>query len=418
MPWMDQECATDVMFRSVVVAFTGFAYAGAGAAWRLQAGSFAGDFSTSKAFGVPYNELLPMYQGGSAANRRCVWWMLAPSTSQAWWGARITIPATATKFPDSLIAGSDVAPKPFPAGGGDYWRDWISHPSTQLCSRLAERTAVSNAGSHLDLACRDEAGRPVSIGTKYLAIFALDAKGTKDVPRWAQLTLAVAPPPPRQAAPGTGRDTPKSSCFAVAAMAGLVYNPSSPMYANSDPSNKTCLWWMGDASFKKPADKPFYSGVYITLPSSMKDKFPLMLFMVSDVAPPAFTTVADAASWGSWWSDPSTRTCAVMTQAMALDPANKGKTMPLPLREEGSQTVFWSTARYMVGFAFDGQGSKDVPRWGSGTRGATLLLPCRDSASQTTFRSSAKYMVGFAIDAGGTKNVPRWGPTSWALGSS
>lgn len=76
MPWMDQECASNGLFRSVVDAFTGFSYA-SGAA-RFSGGSFTGDYSPAKVFGVAYNELLPMYQGGTPANRRCVWWMLAP----------------------------------------------------------------------------------------------------------------------------------------------------------------------------------------------------------------------------------------------------------------------------------------------------------------------------------------------------
>lgn len=54
------------------------------------------------------------------------------------------------------------------------------------------------------------------------------------------------------------------------------------------------------------------------------------------------------------------------------------------------------------------------------------LPPCPDpgvpspspatAASQAVFWSTAKYMVGFAIDAAGTKDVARWGSLNWAVG--
>ncbi len=48
------------------------------------------------------------------------------------------------------------------------------------------------------------AGRPYSPGLQNFVIFAIDAKASKNVPRWSAITLAVAPQPPRQAG-GTRR---------------------------------------------------------------------------------------------------------------------------------------------------------------------------------------------------------------------
>ncbi len=44
--------------------------------------------------------------------------------------------------------------------------------------------------------CTFLAGKPVAPGRQYFAIFAFDAAGTKDVPRWGPIALAIAPPPP------------------------------------------------------------------------------------------------------------------------------------------------------------------------------------------------------------------------------
>lgn len=48
---------------------------------------------------------------------------------------------------------------------------------------------------------------------------------------------------------------------------------------------------------------------------------------------------AGAANWAGWWEAPSTRLCTVLTQAMALNPANKGKTLLLPCREPGGAAL-------------------------------------------------------------------------------
>ena len=77
---------------------------------------------------------------------------------------------------------------------------------------------------------------------------------------------------------------------------------------------------------------------------------------------------ADKTFPSAWWSDPSTRVCAVLEPGLAL--ANKG---------------------------------------------ATLQLPCLD-ASGARFNASSKYLVGFAINDTGTKAVPRWADLSWVVG--
>lgn len=36
--------------------------------------------------------------------------------------------------------------------------------------------------------------------------------------------------------------------FSSQQLTGLVYSPSDPVYANNDPANKTCVWWMFNAA--------------------------------------------------------------------------------------------------------------------------------------------------------------------------
>lgn len=148
-----------------------------------------------------------------------------------------------------------------------------------------------------------------------------------------------------------------------------IYSPDSPMWLSNDPSQTSCVWWVSDKNFNKPPERQSYYGAAITIPSFVKSKFPLMVFMLSGVAPPDYSIFG--ADWGGWWDDPSTVLCAVLTPAMALSPD------------------------------FIGQ---------------TILLPCRNSGNQGTFSLKTAYMVGFAIDDSGTKNVPRWGSLSWVIG--
>ena len=74
-------------------------------------------------------------------------------------------------------------------------------------------------------------------------------------------------------------------------------------------------------------------GVTATVPSLATTNWPSMVFVVSNVEPPAFAfgpPFTPAPSWGSFWSDASTRVCAVLTPDMALP--SKGSTLSLPCK--------------------------------------------------------------------------------------
>ncbi|KAL4424165.1 hypothetical protein ABPG75_001466 [Micractinium tetrahymenae] len=435
---LDSTCGQDRMWLATSGAFAALNYTPTTNPF-LPAVTFSGDYSSSSAFGVAYNEFAPMAQG---ATKRCVWWMLkqAGTIGSPWWGIRVQVPPTAVKFPELLLVGSDVAPNTFPNNDAAYWQSWFSHPSTFVCSKLTKAFALANVGKTIAMACKNAAGQPFAPGRQYFAIFAFDAAGTKDVPRWGPVALAIAPPPPMPPPPFPPSPRPPplppspsppppappppsppfpsppppspypwltAECvddstyiqlrqqvdnFAAFDTANYplpttadwpaptfqtnfqsfspgtvwpptIYSPDSPMWLSNDPGKKTCVWWVSDKNFNKPPERQSYYGAAITVPSLVKTKFPLMVFMLSDVAPPDWSLFG--ADWGSWWGDPSTVLCTVLTPTMALSPDYKGQTVLLPCRDSGNQDTFSRKASYMVGFAIDDNGTKDVPRWGS-----------------------------------------------------
>lgn len=147
-----------------------------------------------------------------------------------------------------------------------------------------------------------------------------------------------------------------------------LYNAELPMQGavpggggTLNATNLTCAWWFPTSSFAgvKPATSPRYWGVRLTVPASDKvsDKWPLMLFMLSEVAPSAFSFGTPMAT--TFWNDPTTQFCALVMPQMAL--SNKGKVLSLPCMAGGS--TFVSDAKYLVGFAIQDAGTKTVPRW-------------------------------------------------------
>lgn len=152
--------------------------------------------------------------------------------------------------------------------------------------------------------------------------------------------------------------------FSSFSMEGLTYSPSDPMFSANNTNNKTCVWWMSDSANPKPLARPYYVGVRIAIPTQVASKFPLMLFMLSDVPAPTFSP--SGGDWTGWFEDASTQVCAVLKQDMALSAQNKGTSLLLPCRDPASQasgSEFSSLTRYMVGFAIDYAGTKNVPRW-------------------------------------------------------
>ncbi|KAL4420769.1 hypothetical protein ABPG75_010425 [Micractinium tetrahymenae] len=152
---------------------------------------------------------------------------------------------------------------------------------------------------------------------------------------------------------------------------GLVYSPDQPIWGLGGSLNRTCVWWWSNVrEFAKPANKAFFWGARSIVPSLATTKWASMLFMLSNVAPPAFS-FDSRAGWDAFWNDASTQFCALVIPEMAL--ARKG--------------------------VKDG-----------------LNLPCKDAAG-TTFVNNAKFMVGFAIDAASASQaVPRWASLMWMLG--
>ncbi|EFN55474.1 hypothetical protein CHLNCDRAFT_133829 [Chlorella variabilis] len=167
-----------------------------------------------------------------------------------------------------------------------------------------------------------------------------------------------------------------------------LYNPETAMWGTTGTSstlsstNLTCAWWFPTSSLAgvKPAGSPRYWGVRLTVPASDKvsDKWPLMLFMLSEVAPSAFSFATPLAA--TFWTAPSTQFCALLMPQMAL--SNKGKVLSLPCMAGGS--TFVSDAKYLVGFAIQDAGTKSVPRWSELTktgyeryRASNGLLMCR-----------------------------------------
>ncbi|KAL4451318.1 hypothetical protein ABPG77_009390 [Micractinium sp. CCAP 211/92] len=143
------------------------------------------------------------------------------------------------------------------------------------------------------------------------------------------------------------------------------------MWGLGGSMNRTCVWWWSNVrEFSKPPIKQFFWGARAVVPSLAQSQWPSMLFVLSNVAPPAFSFVSRA-GWDGFWNDASTQFCALVTPGMAL--ARKG--------------------------------NKDG-----------LSLPCKD-ASGIPFVNNAKFMVGFAIDAASASQaVPRWGSLSWMVG--
>ncbi|PSC74188.1 titin [Micractinium conductrix] len=373
--WAVNECSTDKQYRA-----PGFRFPG---------GTVAGGFS-SASLGARYNGEEPMYLNNDKSTKRCTWWSVAAGSSLPWWGVRVVIPEDAFQsHPELLVVGSNHAPRAFPDSTGKGWVDWFAHSSTRVCARLDRRTAVAAAGSTMDLACRDSQGRPVSIGTRYFVTFAVTTRGTRNVPRWGKVSVTVAPAPPRtvrgqladpfleydlplpETAAWTAGDAAPWLPFSVSDFAGApFYTPDAAMYTNDVSTQTACVWWWSSDpdNFGKPATRPNYFGVRLTLPA-LRVTYPIMVFVVSSVKPPAFTR--GAADWGTFFDQGVSRVCAVLSQSLALNPEwmNTGSatTINLPCRETDSQTTFSSGATYIVGFAIDDLGSKDVPLWGGHT---------------------------------------------------
>ncbi|KAL4429040.1 hypothetical protein ABPG77_006079 [Micractinium sp. CCAP 211/92] len=387
------DCSSDGMWTSVATAFQSSTY-NPRAAFSFGAGFGAdGDFSANSNFQVVYSFTEPMYQNSNEATKRCVWWMSTFGASKAWQGARVTVPSSATKFPDLLVVATNAEPPSFPLSTASLWQQFFADPSTIVCARLPGQFAVANKGKVLELPCRGASGRPFSPGLQNFVIFAIDAKASKNVPRCPPSPPSPPPnppppspsppnPPPSPPPPGdtqwrTAGANPLPTAVDWAAqgnqdwltfssflMEGLTYSPTDPMFSANNTNNKTCVWWMSDSSNPKPLARPYYVGVRIAIPTQVTTKFPLMLFMLSDLPAPTFS--AYGGDWSGWFENNSTRACAVLKQDMALSPDNKGKSLLLPCRDPANQAAgseFTSLARYMVGFAIDYAGTKNVPRW-------------------------------------------------------
>ncbi|KAL4434005.1 hypothetical protein ABPG75_000446 [Micractinium tetrahymenae] len=160
--------------------------------------------------------------------------------------------------------------------------------------------------------------------------------------------------------------------FSPVEVAGLTYDREKPMWGSpellADGSlNLTCTWWMY-SEFSKPLARPHYYGVRAVVPASDPPynnitRWPDMLFLASDLAPPAFKFDAvDWSAWDAWFNDSSTRFCALLTEKMALAYSGKttSTTLNLPCRDSVSGGNITLGQRYMVGFAFDDAGSNEA----------------------------------------------------------
>ncbi|KAL4436955.1 hypothetical protein ABPG75_004094 [Micractinium tetrahymenae] len=153
--------------------------------------------------------------------------------------------------------------------------------------------------------------------------------------------------------------------FSAADLAQLVYDPDLPMRGSGGEGNKTCRWWFW-SGLSKPLARPNYFGVKVIVPAEAASRWPSMLFMLSSLAPPGFTFgAANDSLWADWWANETTTFCALATPATMLTAPRVTQPHYLPCKQagDGYATAVNSTARYMVGFAIDGAGSINVPRW-------------------------------------------------------
>lgn len=130
---------------------------------------------------------------------------------------------------------------------------------------------------------------------------------------------------------------------------------------------------------------------------------------------------AVGADWGGWWDDPSTVLCAVLTPAMALSPDFKGQTILLPCRNAGAWHEMCTRAdenlSQVAWLMWSQQWCNNLSDmcgnciWLERSHAIVCLLIANPppfllvAGNQDTFSLKTNYMVGFAIDDNGTKNV-------------
>ncbi|KAL4431039.1 hypothetical protein ABPG75_006295 [Micractinium tetrahymenae] len=263
--------------------------------------------------------------------------------------------ATASKWNVTSVGGGLYTISTAGTGG---CRKHVVMPKTgsQCPEMVLQAASASEAGFATDFFSRfrviDKLGSPPVCSSDATWLLLRDLAGQYSGYTAANAPLAAFP-----------AGTQAFLSFSSTNVAGLPYSATAPMWGSAVSSNRTCTWWFFADAIGKSMDDPNYLGAKVTVPAAAA-KWPTMLFFVLEEKPPAFTfTPGDDLDWDSWLALDTTRFCAVLTPAVAL--ANKGKTLNLPCRtgDAGDGSVFSSDAFFMVGFAIDPAGSKDVPRW-------------------------------------------------------
>ncbi len=179
----------------------------------------------------------------------------------------------------------------------------------------------------------------------------------------------------------------------------------------------------------KPIARPNYYGVKVLVPAEADATWPSMLFMLSSLAPPIFTFGAtNNSQWAAWWADGTTTFCALATPATML--TSRGATTPhyLPCKQAGEQALsrgampLWQSdlpcsAYVLLWSHVVGPHCRRILRAGrpAPAMPAASSCPAGDGYAAAV-NSTARYMVGFAIDGMGSLNVPRWSGLTWMTG--